>query len=195
MQQLQSWYQQEAPGNTDTADVDQQVAQLVNNNPELYQQLQAQTQLKGSDSSQPDVAVDDSSIDQEPDLEPASKETQVNRSVIGTWVGTDKRLDFEVGAMNGTDRDGNLVEKVLHFKEGGVLDREDKPLDGGVDYSWEQVDADHVKTIVDYEGLHYEITYKLEGDKLISTKVFAGFNGETSENNDVYAKQVLKRSQ
>ncbi|KUK79578.1 MAG: hypothetical protein XD95_0286 [Microgenomates bacterium 39_7] len=193
MQRLQQWYQQEPPGNTDSSEIDQQTAELVDSDAELAQQLVDQAQLKGQDSVQPDIAADTSQDDAQPDSQSVEDQTPANQSVVGTWVGTDKRLEFETGALNGTDANGNVVEKVLYFKEGGVLDREDKPLGGGVDYSWEQVDANHVKTIAVYDTLQYEITYKLEGDQLISTKVFAEFNGEASENNDVYGHQILKR--
>ena len=97
-------------------------------------------------------------------------------------------------ALNGTDANGQPIKKVLYFKEGGVLDREDKPLGAGIAYSWEQVDADHVKTVSVNENLRVEVTYQIEGDSLISTKVMAEFDGEVSENNDVYGQQVLKRS-
>jgi len=193
MQELQSWYQQETPGNTDSGVVDQQAAQIVDNNPELGQQLQDLAQVRGNDDLQPEEDTTEDSNDAA-QSDPNEQLSQNSQSPIGTWRGTDKRFDHEVGALNGTDANGNLVEKVLYFKEGGILDREDKPLAGGISYSWEQVDADHVKTIVVSENLRVEITYKIEGDLLISTKIFAEFNGETSENDDVYGKQVLKRS-
>lgn len=194
MQQLQSWYQQEAPGNTDSTEIDQQVAQIVDNNPELIQQLQGQAPAKDNQGQEQNTVANDQNDNQPADSESVEQELTKNHTVIGTWVGTDKRFNHEVGALNGTDANGQPIKKVLYFKEGGVLDREDKPLGGGITYSWEQVDADHVKTVAVNENLRVEVTYQIEGDSLISTKVMAEFDGEVSENNDVYGQQVLKRS-
>lgn len=195
MQRMQSWYQQEAPGNTDSSEIDQQVAEVIDNNTELAQQLIDQAQIKGNDNTQASEVKNTVNEVDQPEAGSEVTEPKKNNSVIGTWVGTEKRFDHEVGALNGTDASGKPIKKVLYFSEGGVLDREDKPLGGGVVYSWEQVDADHVKTVAIYDTLLVEVTYKLEDDSLISTKVFAEFNGETSENNDVYGKQVLVRSE
>jgi len=195
MQRMQSWYQQEAPGNTDSSEIDQQVTEIIDSNTELTQQLIDQAQIKGNDSAQTSEAKNAADDVDQTETEPKVTEPKKNNSVIGTWVGTDKRFEFEAGALNGTDASGNPVKKVLYFEEGGVLDREDEPLGGDVTYSWEQVDEDHIKTIAIYEALLVEITYKIEGDSLISTKVFAEFNGESSENTDVYGKQVLVRSE
>lgn len=194
MQQLQSWYQQEAPGNTDSTEIDQQVAQIVDNNPELIQQLQGQAPAKDNQGQEQNTVANDQNDNQPADSESVEQELTKNHTVIGTWVGTDKRFNHEVGALNGTDANGQPIKKVLYFKEGGVLDREDKPLGAGIAYSWEQVDADHVKTVAVNENLRVEVTYQIEGDSLISTKVMAEFDGEVSENNDVYGQQVLKRS-
>lgn len=195
MQRMQSWYQQEAPGNTDSSEIDQQVAEVIDNSPELTQQLIAQAQVKGNDNTQTGEAKNTADDVDQPETDSEVTEPKKDNSVIGTWVGTDKKFEFEAGALNGTDASGNPVKKVLYFKEGGVLDREDKPLGGDVDYSWEQVDDDHIKTVAIYDTLLIEVTYKLEGDSLISTKVFVEFQGESSENTDAYGKQVLVRSQ
>ncbi len=195
MQRMQSWYQQEAPGNTDSSEIDQQVAEIIDNSSELTQQLIDQAQIKGNDNTQASEGKNTTDEVDLPEDIPEATESKENKTIIGTWVGTDKRFEFEAGALNGTDANGNPVKKVLYFEEGGILDREDEPLGGGVVYSWEQVDENHIKTVAIYETLHIEVTYKLEGDSLISTKVFVEFGGESSENTDVYGKQVLVRSE
>lgn len=72
MQQLQSWYQQEAPGNTDSTEIDQQVAQIVDNNPELIQQLQGQAPAKDNQDQEQNTVANDQNNNQPADSDPKS---------------------------------------------------------------------------------------------------------------------------
>jgi len=78
MQQLQSWYQQEAPGNTDSTEIDQQVAQIVDNNPELIQQLQGQAPAKDNQDQEQNTVANDQNNNQPADSELVEQELTKN---------------------------------------------------------------------------------------------------------------------